>query len=380
MRTHNIAIRLFALLLFCSPLFLFGQRPDHRPPQHDLEQLQTELNLTDEQVTQLKALEEEHRATMQQFREGGERPDPSTMKAQREAHRKSMEGILTPEQMDKFKELQKEKRSERQGRHSEMKGQREQVRAEIEPLMLAQRQKFETVLSTEDKARLAELRVEAQALKAQRPERGHRGHQGQAGMTEAQRAEREALRAQKEALHQELLPIAERYRSDLERLHEEIKPELEAIRAKYAPEGAPAPAGRHGKQRSCEGKAECKGKGQANRLGEGPGHRGQMAARFLLMDPAGTVMTTEAAAPELDVYPNPSTGLQTLHYTVPVAGAVRVELIARDGTVQRVLWEGRQAVGEHDLKVDTQGLRSEVYYYKVTTPTGETTQQFTVVK
>lgn len=57
-----------------------------------------ELNLSDEQQEQLKALRQEHRQQMQAFKESGERPSPEQMQELRQAHRAAFEAILTTEQ------------------------------------------------------------------------------------------------------------------------------------------------------------------------------------------------------------------------------------------------------------------------------------------
>lgn len=360
-------------LIMYLPLSAQGPHGHHgHHAEARLEQMQTELDLSEEQVAQLKALKEERHNEMKALRQSGERPDRETMMAKRAEHQAALEQILNPDQLARMKELRQEKRQE-------MHQAKQEVRKQMKPILMEQRVKFEEILSASDKARIAELRTEMKALhpemKAMKMEKREMREEC-TKPTEAQKAEFKQMRAQRMEIEQAVMEIAQSYESDLKRLHEEIKPQLEELRAEMGQ--------RHGGKG--HGRPGMHEKGHRGHGGEGKGevreaHHQHMLTRFILMDPNGQEAgVAQMEAPQLDIFPNPSQAHNTLHYKVDADGPVKIELISKDGALAKVLFEGKQAAGEYELDVDTQDLNSDVYYYKVTTATGSNSKRFTIAK
>ena len=92
-----------------------GGPPRGGPP---VERLAKDLNLDETQKTQLKSIldaqHEKREAARAQFRASGQRPDPETMHARMQQDDQELlqqlSGVLTTEQLTKFKQMQAERR------------------------------------------------------------------------------------------------------------------------------------------------------------------------------------------------------------------------------------------------------------------------------
>lgn len=92
-----------------------GGPPRGGPP---IERLAQDLNLNETQTAEVKrildAQRAKHEAAREQMRSSGQRPDPETMRAQRAQDEQELEqqlsGVLTPDQLQKFKQRQAERR------------------------------------------------------------------------------------------------------------------------------------------------------------------------------------------------------------------------------------------------------------------------------
>jgi hypothetical protein len=82
--------------------------------------MRTELALTDAQYEEIKPINEAFVYNLMELR-GSE--DREAMKDARDEYMDQLEGILTEEQMDRFKEMQKEHRHKMKGRKGEGKRQ-----------------------------------------------------------------------------------------------------------------------------------------------------------------------------------------------------------------------------------------------------------------
>ncbi len=366
--SRHIALALLGLA-FCLPLT--AQGPHHGPPGGEarLDQLKTELNLSDEQVAQLKALKEAHKAERMELRQSGERPDPETMHMKREEHRKQMEQILTPEQMEQLKQLRKEKRQEHRAT-------KKAIMQEARPILAEQRAKFETMLSADHKAQINELRAEMKALRPEMKEMRMERKAREGELSEADKAEMKELKTQKKAIMEEVMEIAKVYENELQELHAEIKPQLDQIREAHRPEGM-EPGHHQGRRGHHKGQHP-----QGFQMqGEQGHHRAHMVTRFILMDPnQQDLPPAEAADLQINIFPNPSQDHNTIQYEVLQDGPVRIDLVARDGSLQRTVFEGTQTAGTYELGVDLKDLRPEIYYYTLTTPAGKASQRFTLVR
>ena len=383
------------------------------PPPAKIERLKAELDLTDEQATQLEELHTAHRADIKALRQAGDHPDHEQMKALRKQHKAAMADILTEEQLAKMKEM----RHQRKSQAKQMKRQHKQAfNEEVLPLLQKQRAKFEDMLSAQHKqeidglrGELAELKPQFQALRqAKKQQRVE-----QSGPSEELKAQFKALREEKKTIMVQAAQIAQAYESELKSLHEEIKPELEAFHARMK-EQHQGFEGQNGENPKCEtkngdckkgrkaqgaiegqGKRHKKGKGHHHRQGEEGEHhangtkgdfegkhRMRKAAQFVLMTPNGNMEELDGSleTPEMEIFPNPSTSNNTLTYTLRTAGNVSIDLLNKEGQVLKTVFSGKQEAGSHSQQVDTQALGMDIYYYRVTTPDDVIMKRFTVVK
>lgn len=111
---------LTVLLLFASALAAAEpQRPPH--PTMPIDDLAVLLDLDDTQKTEVQRILDEQRAVReakrQEMQASGQRPTREEMKAHRDAAREeirmSLQGVLTPEQLEKFEVLMKNRPGKR---------------------------------------------------------------------------------------------------------------------------------------------------------------------------------------------------------------------------------------------------------------------------
>ncbi|PHN04879.1 T9SS type A sorting domain-containing protein [Flavilitoribacter nigricans] len=383
---------------------LQAQRPHPGPPDRGpgLERFAEELEITDEQKAELKALHEtqreEAKALMEKEYETRE-ARWEAMKALRESHKDAMDAILTEAQLAKLETLKAEAKAQREARHEErmenvkaMRGEMKTYReTEIEPVLRAQRTKLEEELSAEDKATIAAIRAKHPTKREDRPDfkAGERGKRPE--LTDEQKAEmradREKIKALVEKYDSEITSLLDEIKDD----REEWKEDMQEIGKKYAPEDL--------KDRPARGKrGEMKGK----RLGddkraeaprremEGRHHRGGKMDRehfgkvgFLLMDP--NAETEAATAPagdfaEVRVFPNPSASRNTVSYKLRDAGHYRVELRDKDGLVLEVLSNEYRQSGEYREELDLTSYAAGTYYLSIVGAEGVVSKKVVVAK
>lgn len=367
-----------------------GPRGPMGPPP--VEKLQQVLDLTDEQVTELEALRETLRNDLQalkdqEFATQEERRD--AVKNLMEAHKASVEELLTEAQLSKLEELEQNRPEKRPRLNKEDAAALKQElkayhEANVLPVLREQRLKLETQLSAADKTQLETLRAEMKAQKEamkEAKENGAFNHEDRKANFEAGKTHREAVKA-----------LVEKYDAGITALLEEIKPQagqwktdIEAIQKKYASEAAPqGPQGQgqkmqRGPDRQPEGKmAPGKQRQGMQRKPGGPLSKGA----FLLMDPnAPQTDGLDEEGLNLEVFPNPAGSFTTISYEVNQAGKVRIELRDKSGNLSSVLFDGYREAGTFKLEVDTGNLDSGVYYYTITDARGkQLTRQLVISK
>ncbi len=377
MKIKNVILLAFVLLLSAST---FAQRPDRGPARRPFfQQLMSELNLTEAQEQQLQSLNEDFKAKIEALRESdAEREEKQTqLKALRDAHHTAVMAVLTEEQKAALETLREEAREQRKDRMAEVdrEGWKKEVKTfrenTIQPVLKAQRVKLEEKLSTEDKAVIAELRAELKEYRQHKKQmqrgKGERSGQHSEGLSEAQRARHEQLKA-----------LVDKYEADIEALMEEIKPQIEqwkkeirSIHEKYAPE-RPDRGERNGREfRGREGQDQSR-KGEARGIIK-KGH-------FLLLDPSSelTQKSDQEPANTIKAYPNPAQGLNTLKYEIRQPGKIRIELRDRSGRVLKVLLDDFQETGSYQMDIDVSELRNGVYYYTIIDAQGQRTEKLVV--
>lgn len=265
MKTFQISV---ATLLFCIlTLNIFAQTPQSPqgapstqgpqgpppPPPPTLETLKEQLQLTPEQVTQVKAILDKYKDQMQQARNS---MDPGVRRAGvagvMDAQREEIRGVLTQAQNDKLDAL----RSERGPRRidgemkREVEGDENPLRQEIRsyaaqniiPLLRQQRQKLDAKISPEDQAMLSSLRGDMKEKTGEMRSARQNG--------DRKSDDYKGIKAERQQLKGNIDQLAAKYSADINQVLTEINPQIskwkqdiQAIAAKY-----PAPSNGRGKR------------------------------------------------------------------------------------------------------------------------------------
>lgn len=227
---------LLALIATWTMSFAQG-RPDG-PPRGErgplpIEKLQADLDLTDEQVTQLEQLRDETREAMQELRDKGDR-NREGMRTLLEAQKEQMESILTEEQRTQLEAMRPKNRPQlSEEKRNQLKAEVEAYRQNnIEPILQQQRAKLDEKIAPENQALIEELRT-------LRPAKGERPTDEQ----------RQAMRDHQDDIQY----LLKTYSPDIRELFEEIKSQAEqwqadlrAIHEQYRPEDAPEKGSKRG--------------------------------------------------------------------------------------------------------------------------------------
>jgi hypothetical protein len=282
---------IFIILLCCfTGTWAMAQNGHHRgghpkgPKPEMTEEMKTALNLTDEQRTQLDALQAENEEAIQALKHDQENVR-SAMRELHETNKAKLESILTEDQLTALPSLRQAEYSrqhptlneaDRQALREEMKRYHTE---NIEPVMLAQRQKLENVLSAADRDQLATIRTQLAAAKEER-KAAREATEGNDTDTEQRLGNRRPPANGKRAghhprgsriakqfpeQHEALVGMASKYEEQISSLLAELEPQRaqwkagqEAIRAKYLP--AEAGEGKRRPQASGEEGTEKAGK------------------------------------------------------------------------------------------------------------------------
>ncbi len=356
-----------------------------------LDELKTELNLSEEQSTQLEKIFEDQKGKMQELRdqEYDSREDRmNAMKAHRELMHEEIEAILNDEQKAKFKEIQAERRKERpkgrkggrfgdhhrlqdgQGKamHDEIKAYKDE---NIRPVMLVQREKLESKIAAEDKQSIAEIRVEVEKMKAEGKRRfkeriegkkdGNR-EEGEWGRGDCPEGGKKGFRGRHGALdekgnaehREQIKSLIEKYADDIQPLFEEVvdqeekwKKDIKAIAEKYLGDDENRKR-RFGDMRERH----------ADRIAK------MKMGKFLLLDPNAPMenSTQTSLVSTFSVYPNPAVSESTLEYELLENGRVIIELRDTEGNLLKTLENSAKEAGRHQLTINLEEYKSTIYY------------------
>lgn len=91
----------------------FAERPHHRPPAPNIEQLSEQLQLSTEQADAVESIMSEHHAYMQEHAEASR----ESAKQQRGATRERLIGVLDEDQMETFDSISERRHA--RGRHGD---------------------------------------------------------------------------------------------------------------------------------------------------------------------------------------------------------------------------------------------------------------------
>ncbi len=306
----------------------------------------------------------------------------------------------------------------------------------VMPVIKAERKKLDQELNSIDQRKVAALQAEIRAMKPQfkalRESKKEAFRSGEKP-NEALREQMKELVVQKRAIGDKAKPIVEKYDTEitthleaLKENHKQWRADKEAIMKKYFdkagiempvkdPRGGEHP---HKGAWGEKGKDGCK-KGEMpegcctdGKIPEGccaggakegcsaenkkphmsPKHRGGAAKKvhFLLMNPDDNTPfemednsfnnTVEEGAELTNVFPNPAAAeYQTLEYTMKKEGAIKIDILTRDGGFVKTVLNDTKPAGKYALQVDISDLKDEIYLYTITDHKGKTkTKRFLI--
>lgn len=405
MKNTSRIIWIAVIALFFSGSLL-AQRGKGDPAKHAAKMTQKmveKLALNEAQTEKVTAINQAFAQKMSALHQAeGERSEKRTeMESLRSELEKEIQTVLTAEQLATWKTMKPKHRGgkHKHGKHGKAKMSKEDRKAvkayrdtNIKPVLLEQRAKLETEISTEDKALIADLRTKMAAKKtamkaekkAKKAERKAKKAEGKKPTEEEREAMHKERKAKREAMRnspekKQIEALVAKYGADIESLMAEISEQREqwevdmkAMR-KAAKGKAKAKGKNKGKRKDCE---DCEaGKGKRKHKGEkGRKHGKEMkAAHFLLLDP--NERSEESTRPasrveQVSVFPNPTTGSSQLTFNLTESNRVVIELRDKEGNVLKELKNAEMVAGSHNLSVDFGGLASGIYYITIKDETG----------
>ncbi|WNJ18585.1 T9SS type A sorting domain-containing protein [Pontibacter sp. G13] len=258
------------------------------------------------------------------------------------------------------------------------------IETNVIPVAAPIREELDNILSSSEQAQLAEIRGELKAMheqhRAKMKEMRDIPREERQRPTEAQREEMRAEHEAKRKLMHDAWTIFYNHEDAIKASMETLKPnaktwktEIHEIVKSHMPE---RPEGAEREARSHEGRRGHHG--HHGMHGQGHGRKGMHGlamlhspVAFLLWDPSQPLPRMEEPAEmELNVFPNPSTGFNTLEYQVQKAGKVTIDLLDKSGQLIRTVYTGTKSEGEHSLETSMRDLNSGVYIYRITTESG----------
>ncbi len=96
---------------------------------------------------------------------------------------------------------------------------------------------------------------------------------------------------------------------------------------------------------------------------------------------AKTSSTDPLASPTLNIYPNPTTGLVQIEYTLPTTTNVQLQLFDANGQlIQTIVPASNQAAGNHQKSLDVSAYTPGIYYTVFSTPQQNNTQKLVLMR
>ncbi len=285
------------------------------------------------------------------------------------------------------------------------------VQDNIHPVLKAQREKLDLVLSQAEQNELADIRQQLEDLreekKALRPKHAQRS-QSHEPPTQEQKDAMRAFHKQQRLLMDRAWKIADAHETTIYKLLDEVEPQRQQWHAdlkKMHEDARGQFQGQRGEGRSQHRQGPPQGhpgKGHEMRHGHGSGHGHGLKGRGMsllkhLQQPVGFLLwngemperkkgklgeTEEMPFQNEDqgfqVFPNPTGTANNLRYTLETPGTVTIKLLNKDGAVVKTLLQENQSEGSHIKTFDLGNLQAGVYYYQVVTAEGKYVKRFLV--
>ncbi|MEL6673986.1 MAG: T9SS type A sorting domain-containing protein [Bacteroidota bacterium] len=249
---------------------------------------------------------------------------------------------------------------------------KEYLQTEVKPVLSTQRVKLDAHLTAEEKRNLDQIRLELSTMKAARMEEMKKMKAQFDEGNKPSEAEREKIRAamrESRESHRELLEqargIADNHSEVIDQLLEEIRPQaatwrkdMRALAMEGMKERENAGGRYHGKA------GPRRGKGNMGHRDAGSLRQYFRPTGFLLWE-GGNLTGTQAVLYNLNTYPNPGKGVNTLEYEVLEAGEVVIRLLNERAEVVKEVVQETQEAGNHKISVDLSGLPAGLYFYQI---------------
>jgi len=386
-----------------------------------LQKIQEKLELSDEQVNQIKPILENFKEQMHALISDENVEDKRAAKKElMEAQKEKLSKILSEEQMGQLHEIMKRgRRGHHRGGHHAFKHERnedlhkalkEYFSKNIMPVVKVQRSELDKNISSTDKDRIDEIRAELKELhpKGKDGQRGHqrggdcdkerdgkscdkdregdrgnhygdrgdhnegdRGdrHLGERGDRDGRCGEGSENREAVKSLMKEVKTLGVKYES-------EIKNSLEPLGAKK--ENWIKDISQIIKENISEEEAE-----RVEHIQErvtGKMLRKIAGKRYLLLDPNGKedVEGVDVQVRNLNVFPNPAKGFNTFEFDVLESGNVEIGIYNQQGKFIKTVMNEYKEAGKHSVEVSLEGLNEDVYFYQIVDQKGDDSERFMV--
>lgn len=206
-------LKLTAIMLVLGTSLAFAQKHHPKGEQREammkdrMERLDSLVELTDDQKTQIETLQKALRAEMKALRKEENREG---MKELRKKHKSEIDAILTEDQKEILKAERAKQKENRKAMRDELKTYRQ---TNIKPALSAKREAFDQQLTDEERATIESLRLELRETRKAHKSEGHRHKMDS--------EERKALKAKFEA---ELVPVVQAHKAELEAIEKDLEP------------------------------------------------------------------------------------------------------------------------------------------------------------
>ena len=84
-----------------------------------------------------------------------------------------------------------------------------------------------------------------------------------------------------------------------------------------------------------------------------------------------SVKSVDAAVYKMDNFPNPSSGLMTLKFTLPQEMTIKIAIYDMTGRMVKAVSKGKMPSGDNSLTVDLSNLAAGIYTYSLENEKGE---------
>lgn len=260
---------------------------------------------------------------------------------------------------------------------------RQDVHEKIFPLISSQRLKLDKTLNETDKAEIARIRTELNALRAQHLAKRKDFKGSDEIPSLEQRQEMRAMRIQMGKLMDEATVITDKYDPTIITLLDEIRPEIEKVRQENCPAGKGynnnCPNAPQGKKHQRRG-----GKGQGMPPGEGFHFQRMLTPEgFILLDPAEPFPTNNAFGIsddqlEVSIFPNPASQSTQISIALDKQTQVKVLLLDGEGNELKKVAETDSNAGIFSTNVDISNLKDGLYFIQIQAGNKSATQRLIV--